>query len=352
MRFRVTEMYGLPASRGWRFIAAVVVSLCAGLARADTRVAFTWPTPNTAWAEGRPPRDFLQHAGSGDPESGGFGGVRSGGTQFHEGLDIRPVARDRRGEPTDAVFAAMAGVVRHISTTAGDSSYGRYIVLEHPDASPSVYTLYAHLSRITPGLKTGDAVKMGQTIAIMGHTSAGYVIPRDRAHLHFEIGVMVTRDFQRWYNNRKFGSRNEHGLWNGMNLMGIDPLDFLDQWRAHRVNTFAEYFAGMPPAARLKIATSRVPDFVQRYPVFLSGELPPIVAGWEITFNWTGIPYVWKPLGAAEIAGLRLNDPVLVDVNSETERHERSKMLAAQRRGRWVIARDLETVLQQLFGLR
>src|SRR3954466_806033 len=121
-----------------------VLFFAAGFARAAERVDIVWPTPNPAWAEGKPIGDFLQHAGSGDPESGKFGGVRSGGSQFHEGIDIKCVSRDRHGEPTDAVFAAMDGVVRHINASAGDSSYGRYIVLEHPQATPAVYTLYAH----------------------------------------------------------------------------------------------------------------------------------------------------------------------------------------------------------------
>jgi murein DD-endopeptidase MepM/ murein hydrolase activator NlpD len=150
------------------FTRASWVLMLAGatlLAHAAERVDIVWPTPNTAWADGRPLADFAQHAGSGDPESGTFGGVRSGGGQFHEGLDIKCLARDRRGEPTDNVFAAMAGVVRHINSSAGDSSYGRYIVLEHPDQSPAVYTLYAHLARIAPGLREGATVTRGQVIA-------------------------------------------------------------------------------------------------------------------------------------------------------------------------------------------
>lgn len=316
------------------------------------RVEFVWPTPSTAWAAGKSERDILQHAGSGDPESGGFGGVRSGGTQFHEGIDIKAVGRDRRGEPTDSVFAAMAGVVRHISTSAGDSSYGRYIVLEHPEESPAVYTLYAHLSRIAPRLTVGEHVAAGQTIATMGHTAGGYTIPRDRAHLHFEIGVMMTRDFQSWYDSRKFGSRNDHNIWNGMNLMGVDPLDFLAKWRAKRVNTFAEYFAQMEPAVRIRIASTRMPDFVTRYPALLTKPLPMMTAGWEIECSWTGLPFKWTPLTAAELGGLAPNRPVILEASAAIERKERSKTLAVMRRGKWIIGHDLQTVLQQVFGLR
>lgn len=316
------------------------------------RVEFTWPTPLKAWNEGRPPTDILQQAGSGDPESGGFGGVRSGGRQFHEGIDIRPAARDRRGEPADSIFAAMNGVVRHISRSAGDSNYGRYIVLEHPDQTPAVYTLYAHLSQIAPGLKEGDQVNRGQVIATMGHSSGGYVIPRDRAHLHFEIGLMVTRDFQYWYDARKFGSRNDHGVWNGMNLMGIDPLDFLREWREHRVNTFQEYFAKMEPEVRVRIATRRIPDFIQRYPALLTKPMPPLVAGWEIKFNWTGLPYAWTPLTSLEVLGLAPDRPVLSDFDAGLAKRERSKSIAVGRNGSWLPGKDLRTVLQQLFGLR
>ena len=117
------------------------------LLRAE-RLEIVWPTPNPAFAEGKAISAFLQSTGSGEPESGGFGCVRSAGSQFHEGIDLKPVRRDGRGEPADEVYAAMDGVVRHINNRVGESSYGRYLVLEHPDAAPAVYTLYAHLARI------------------------------------------------------------------------------------------------------------------------------------------------------------------------------------------------------------
>jgi len=318
-----------------------------------SRVEFVWPTPHQAWNEGKPAASFLQQAGSGDPASGGFGGVRSGGTHFHEGIDIVPLSRDRRGEPMDDVLAAMTGVVRHINSSAGDSGYGRYIVLEHPEETPGVYTLYAHLARIAQGLRVGVVVKAGQVIGTMGHSSGGYSIPKDRSHLHFEIGLMVTRDFQNWYGQKKFGSANEQGLWNGMNLMGIDPLDFLGLWRTKRVNTFQEYFAQVEPVATVRIATLHTPDFIMRYPSLLTKPLPlGPVGGWEIKFSWTGLPIAWTPLSAMDVAGLSRDQPRILSVNTEVERRQRSKTLAVSRRGAWAVGKDLEIVLQQLFGLR
>ena len=123
---------------------------------------------------------------------------------------------------------------------------------------------------------------------------------------------MVTRDFQSWYDWKKFRSPNEHGIWNGMNLMGFDPLDFLDKLRARRVNDFQDYFAQMQPAVRVRIAIGMVPDFVARYPSLLTKPLPPtgLVAGWEITCNWTGLPFAWTPLTPAEVTGLAPNRPL------------------------------------------
>ena len=235
----------------------------------------------------------------------------------------------------------------------GESSYGRYVVLEHPGVAPAVYTLYAHLARIAPELRVGRDVAAGAVLGVMGHSSGGYMIPRERSHLHFEIGVVVTHQFQAWYDRRRFGSRNEHGIWNGMNLLGIDPLAFYDDWRARRIDTVLDFFQRMPAVVRVRIATYRKPDFVTRYPALLTKPLPlGPVAGWEISFNATGVPFAWTPLQSTDVAGLRFDQPQIVAVDADLERRERSKSLAVSQRGRWVIGKDLETVLQQLFGLR
>ena len=77
-----------------------------------------------------------------------------------------------------------------------------------------------------------------------------------------------------------------------------------------------------------------------------------LVEGWEIQFNWTGVPFAWTPLSAAEVVGLAAEQVRLVEVNAELGKRQRSKTLALSRRGAWVPGKDLETVLQQLFGFR
>jgi murein DD-endopeptidase MepM/ murein hydrolase activator NlpD len=334
-----------------RFLGALLIASSA-VASAAERIAISWPTPSTAFARGLGIAEFLQHAGSGDPESGGFGCVRTNDTQFHEGIDIKAVGRDRGGEPTDSIFAAMDGVVRYVNTRPGASNYGRYLVIEHPDQTPAVFTLYAHLSKVGTGIAVGTRVRRGQVIATMGRSSSGQAIPKDRAHLHFEIGVVVTQDFQSWYNFKKFGSANEHGIYNGMNLMGLDPLDFMRQNRAGRVGSFQEYLERQAAAVTVRLATTRTPDYVRRYPALQTKAAPFLVAGWEVKFNWSGLPIALTPLTQAEVTVLAVNKPVITAADAAELKRQKCKSLAVSRRGGWTIGKDLETVLQQLFGLR
>ncbi len=333
------------------FAALVLLAAPAAFAQ---RLEFSWPTPNPAWEQGRDYTSWVQPTVSGDPDSGLFGCMRSGGAQFHEGLDIRPVARrDSRGEATDKVSATMDGIVRHVNTSPGNSSYGRYIVIEHPDLTPAVYTLYAHLARVDAGIRPGVRVKRGQDLATMGRSAGGYAIPKERAHLHYEIGLIATtQTFTSWYGWRKFGSPNEHGPYNGMNLMGIDPQDFLRELRRKRVDNLQEYFDRLQPVVRVRVATTRTPDFINRYPSLLRKPVSGLVAGWEVECNATGLPYAWTPLSAAELGGQRTGTAQVVWADPAKLRAARCKSLAKSARGGYTVGSDLKTMLELVFGLR
>jgi murein DD-endopeptidase MepM/ murein hydrolase activator NlpD len=313
------------------------------------RLQLVWPTPNTAYLEGRPIADYVQPTVSGEAESGLFGGVRSNGYKFHEGLDLLPVKRDKSGEPADQVFAIMDGVVRHVNLSSGESSYGRYIVIEHPGATPAFCSLYAHLR--SSDVRVGDNVSRGQVIALMGRSAGGYSIPKERGHLHFEMALEITSDFQRWYVAQKFGSPNKHGMHNGMNLMGVDPRDFYDEFRAKRVNDFGEYLARQPVAVRVRVGQRKVPDFVLRYPSLLKSAVPVgALAGWEIDLLWTGLPVALRPLTSAEAGTLRSGAVEIVKVDEDLVTRQRSIRLVRARGNGWQSTKNLDEVLGKLFG--
>lgn len=324
-------------------------------AAAPRGVELVWPTPNHAYLEGRGIEAFIQPTVSGEVTSGLFGSVRSGGRQFHEGLDLFPIERNRRGEPADTVVAALTGVVRHVSSRPGASSYGRYVVLEHPEQSPPVYTLYAHLESVAPGVAPGAKVAAGAPLGLMGHSAGGYTIPKDRAHLHFEVGLRMTDAFQAWYKRRGFGSPNEHGLYNGMNLMGVDPLEVFARYRAGGLTSLDQIFRELPAAVTLRIAHPGAPDFIRRYPSLLADRDAVSAsggAGWEIDFSVTGVPLRWRRLDSAGLMGWKRDEVRILAVNQELLAANRARKLVETRRGTMVPAADLRTVLEQVFDWR
>lgn len=163
-------------------------------------------------------------------------------TKFHEGVDIRPFNRDARGNPLDKVHAISRGTVAYVSSIAGRSNYGKYIVIEHDWGYGKFYSLYAHL--MTTEVKRGDRVGPGSIIGRLGYTGAG--INRTRAHLHLEINMVLTTGFKRWH-DRNFKSPNYHGLYNGLNLVGIDVAGLYDAHRRNPNITIPQFIARMSP---------------------------------------------------------------------------------------------------------
>jgi hypothetical protein len=104
---------------------------------------------------------------------------RSPNRPNHAGVDIAAPT----GTP---VYASFEGrVVDLLNDPDSETSYGTYIIIEHPNGFK---TRYAHLSAITSNLKIGDSVTTNQEIGKVGNT--GGVIPSgggDGSHLHFEI---------------------------------------------------------------------------------------------------------------------------------------------------------------------
>src|SRR3954464_3580456 len=116
-------------------------------------------------------------------------------TRFHEGIDIRALQRDAKGEPLDEVRSVAAGKVVHVSEVAGYSNYGKYVVIEHHWDGSSFFSLYGHLSEIA--VRPGNSVARGQRIGGMGHTGEG--INQARSHVHLELNMLFSREFNHWH---------------------------------------------------------------------------------------------------------------------------------------------------------
>jgi len=275
-------------SRGLRTLVSLLLAGPLGATE------IVWPTSMDRTSI-RSYEDYAQPTVSGKPESALFGMVRDDQHRFHEGVDIRPIARAPNGEPLDRVFTAMKGSVAYINQPL-NGPYGRYVILYHPEAELPVYTLYAHLASIEKTLKVGDKLPKGSAIATMGHTSISpTAIPKERAHLHFEIGLVLSANFGNWYNGQPDlrDAPNLHGIWNGQNLAGFDPVPVLARSSVNLLDNVRQ----LPTALAVTMRTKRPPDFVQRYPGLLApGTDPAKAAGWYVEFTWHGLPKRWTAL--------------------------------------------------------
>ena len=317
---------------------------CFGLlllfARALAAQQFQLPTANRALFEpGGQERYFVPTPGK-TWVSGTFGCVRSDGTQMHEGLDIKCLLRNRSGEPIDPVMATADGVVAYVNNKPSLSNYGRYIVLLHRIGGVEIYSLYAHLSEVQSGLRAGRSVRAGEQIAVMGRTSnTRERISKDRAHVHFELNLFYSDHFDSWFKRRFPGERNDHGLFNGENLVGIDARLIL--LAEHEEGARFDLLSWIQHRTELCRVLVRQTDFswVRRYPMLVKqSALAPgdRVAGYEIALDFNGLPFELIPRGAASFKGAAKFQ--LLSVNEAEYAKNPCRRLVTRQGSHWVLA--------------
>jgi murein DD-endopeptidase MepM/ murein hydrolase activator NlpD len=223
-----------------------------------------------------------------DPEETGAGTVY---TRFHEGIDIKPMQRDANGEPTDPVRAISTGTVVHTNLVAGYSNYGKYVVVEHRWDGCNYYSLYGHLSSIQ--VHPGQRVQQGDQLGVMGHTGEG--LDKTRAHLHLELNLMLSRQFEAWHDTFFRTDPNRQGIYNGMNLVGVDIARLYLALRKRPSLTIPEFLTEEETLYRVLLPNSRHFDLIKFYPWMAGQEKSETAASWEVSFNRAGVPLKIRP---------------------------------------------------------
>ncbi len=308
---------------------------------------FRFPTANHFLLAPGKELEFFAPTASDKPwVSGSFGCVRNNGARLHEGLDIRHLQTDKRGEPTDPVMATANGTVVYFNIRPSLSNYGNYIVIRHVIEGIEIYSLYAHLSAVRPGLKIGDTVKAGDVISTMGRTSNAETILKERAHVHFELNILVNDHFAAWF-KKNSRERNDHGEWNGQNLNGLDPREILQAEHTEGAKfSLLNYLRSQTELCRVLVRTTNFPC-LKRYPMLVLPNPPAVkegVAGYEITLNYNGVAFALMPRAASEIKGRAKFQ--LLSVNEAEQRANPCGHLVVKRGTRWELTdkglRELE----------
>ena len=302
----------------------------------SAQTPFQFPTANHALYEVGAELKFLAPtAPDRSWTTGSFGCVRTDGWQMHEGLDIRSLQHDRRGEPTDPVLATADGTVMYVNPKAGLSNYGKYVVIRHVIEGVEIYSLYAHLSEVSTA--TGRNVRAGDVIATMGRTSnTSEHIGKERAHLHFELNVFVNDNFSAWFRKNLPGERNDHGLWNGQNLDGLDPRDILlAEHNPVKPFSLLTFLRSQTELCRVLVRVTNF-SYLKRYaPLVLKNPKAEQegVAGYEIVFNYNGVVFALMPRAASEIKGTAKVQ--LLSVNEAEYHAHPCRKLVVQHGSRW-----------------
>ena len=320
-------------------LARLTVLLAASLHCPDASgQPFQLPTANRALFEkGGEERYFAPTPGK-TWESGTFGCVRSDGRQLHEGLDIKWTQRDRKGEPTDPVLASANGTVAYVNRKSGLSNYGNYIVLRHRIEGLEVCTLYAHLASVRDDLQSGLGVKAGETIGLMGRTTNTKTrIAAERAHVHFEIDLTASEHYARWHEANLTGMRNDHGNWNGRNLLGLDPRALLNQQHSQGDKfSLLQFIQAQTELCRVLIHRSefafarRHAPLVRRNPATDKEG----IGAYEVALNFNGIPCQIIPRTPGEVKTYTAKVHLL-SVNDVEQRKNGCRKFLTQKNGKW-----------------
>jgi hypothetical protein len=200
-------------------------------------------------------------------------------------MDVKPLRRDAKGDPLDEVRAIADGVVEYVTASAGLSNYGRYLVVRHDfrGAGP-FYSLYAHLREA--GVVAGEKVKAGQGIGRMGYTGAG--IDQRRAHLHVELNLLLSSQFEAWH-SANFTTPNKHGLFNGINMIGLDLQSLFLAQRKDAGLSLPAFFASVQPGFRVRVPGWAAMEFLRSHPWMLTGAAK-AGGGWDVSFSPWGLP--------------------------------------------------------------
>ncbi len=269
-----------------------------------TALDLTFPTKNRALLQGDGEGFYMfvdreiQGVKTTQWEGGQYGFVRdlkvtSGGsvyTRFHEGADIKPLERSSDGEPLDIVTAAAAGRVVYVSDVPRYSNYGGYVVVEHQWDGCPYYSLYAHLNAVS--VSVGQQVSPGDALGRLGYTGVG--IDRRRAHLHFEVNLMLSQDFENWHKLIFPPDVNRHGNYNGINLAGMDVGRLLVAAHKAPALTIPAFLASEEVAWKAVVPATDKFVLAKLYPWMIRGDAAGAKA-WEISFTSSGLPLRLEP---------------------------------------------------------
>src|SRR5439155_10578295 len=137
-------------------------------------------------------------------------------------------------------------------------------------------------------VRPGQHVQQRDQLGVMGHTGEG--LNQARAHVHLELNLMLSRQFEAWHAASFKNEPNHHGLYNGLNLVGIDIARLYLALRKQPSLTVPEFLSEEETLYRVRFPDSRHFDLRRYYPWMLAQKNAERAVSWEVSFNREGVP--------------------------------------------------------------
>jgi murein DD-endopeptidase MepM/ murein hydrolase activator NlpD len=323
-----------------KILSILALAAALGGVQPTSAQVFRFPTANRTLLEEDGGSKFFTGTIGNNWPAGAYGCVRNSGWRMHEGVDIQCLERDNKDEPIDPVMATADGAVVYINTKAWASAYGIYVVVRHEVETMAVYSLYAHLRRVESGLRIGQSVRAGQTIGTLGRT-ANHTISKRRAHLHFELTLILNDQYDSWRRKTQRGTKNEHGKFNGVNLAGFDPSEVLLECHRNDGESFSllNHLRRLKPLYRAVVRDTSFP-WLKRYPRLIKRN--PVaaregVAGYEIAVDFAGFPFLMIPRAESELESK--SKITLLEVDAEEYKKGHCRQHVEKKGKGWALTR-------------
>jgi hypothetical protein len=172
----------------------------------------------------------------------------------------------------------------------------------------------------------------------MGHTSnTREAISKDRAHVHFELDLLVNERFPAWYKKNFPDERNDHREWNGQNLLGLDPRQvFLAQHDQGGSFSLLKLVRSQTPLCHVVVRKTEFP-WLKRYAA-LARPNPKAekegIAGYELALNFNGVAFEVTPRAASELNS-KAGKYQLLSVNEAEYEKNPCRRLVTKKGSRW-----------------
>jgi hypothetical protein len=120
----------------------------------------------------------------------------------------------------------------------------------------------------------------------MGYSGEG--LNQARAHVHLELNLMFNRNFESWH-DRFFRDPNHNGIYNGINLAGLDIARFLLEHEKRPDLTVPQFLAEEETFYKVAVPESSHFDLRKFYPWMVKNPSPN-AKSWEVSFARSGVP--------------------------------------------------------------